>query len=713
MKIIKTLLMLITFSLCSFAQEGLFSLRAPIYRTVQFVNDNVGWLMADGFINHTIDGGETWKVQLSLGSKITNNDEYNPDKYTFVDSKFFDENNGWILAYSLYSKKNIVFKTINGGDDWVKYDVNIDVPIIDCKPGIVFISESVAYFFNNEHFYKTIDGGITWESISTTPRYRTISDCYFTDENTGWYVFLETTTGISKTTDGGVTWNDIPMTTTEQADCIWVNGSTIWVGGRDGLLKSTDTGNTWEKISDNPVYNIQFFDLQNGFSCNQQHSGTGFWGTYKTLDGGISWTKVSDYGQRNYFSFNKYWIIQNRGLLKYSSGGDVATRQLWDTRLNDLEAIDSQNIIAVGEDAGIFKSVDGGLSWNINESFYQNFQGANLAEIEFAGTDVGVICGSKSGRGYVWQTNDRGISWHVTLDTSIYYSNFERLEYSDGRYFLFDENIIYISDDFGSSWTKLNSNTPGSSVSTSCFITNNIGYVVGNTANNPSKLSKTTDGGQNWTVIMEGYLDYSSLNFGNSYGYINPSSGGLLKTIDGGITFNQVSDVGYLGDIIFLNENDGISVAGGLHITSNGGVDWELKSVDKGRDPSFVSQDVGWLLSNDAIVYGTKHVGNVTDGIVSVDDNNNLLPTKYSLSQNYPNPFNPSTIINYQIPKAGFVTLKIYDILGKEVAELVNEEKVAGKYKVEFDASQLSSGVYFYQLQASIFVQTKKMILLH
>ena len=89
-----------------------------------------------------------------------------------------------------------------------------------------------------------------------------------------------------------------------------------------------------------------------------------------------------------------------------------------------------------------------------------------------------------------------------------------------------------------------------------------------------------------------------------------------------------------------------------------------------------------------------------------------LTPDKYELSQNYPNPFNPSTKINFSLPKQGFVTLKIYDMLGKEVAELVSEVKPAGVYAVDFNASALASGVYFYRIQSLDFVETKRMMLI-
>ncbi len=87
-------------------------------------------------------------------------------------------------------------------------------------------------------------------------------------------------------------------------------------------------------------------------------------------------------------------------------------------------------------------------------------------------------------------------------------------------------------------------------------------------------------------------------------------------------------------------------------------------------------------------------------------------PKEFVLYQNYPNPFNPKTVISYQLPVNGNVTLKVYDVLGNEVATLVNEEKQAGVYEVEFDGSSLASGMYLYKLQAGTFVQLKKMILI-
>jgi hypothetical protein len=89
-----------------------------------------------------------------------------------------------------------------------------------------------------------------------------------------------------------------------------------------------------------------------------------------------------------------------------------------------------------------------------------------------------------------------------------------------------------------------------------------------------------------------------------------------------------------------------------------------------------------------------------------------VVPNKFELFQNYPNPFNPSTTINFSVPKTSLVTIKVYNILGKELSTLVNEEKSAGNYSVQFFGSKLSSGIYFYRMQAGSFSQTKKLLLL-
>jgi hypothetical protein len=101
-----------------------------------------------------------------------------------------------------------------------------------------------------------------------------------------------------------------------------------------------------------------------------------------------------------------------------------------------------------------------------------------------------------------------------------------------------------------------------------------------------------------------------------------------------------------------------------------------------------------------------------TAGNFSAINSNKIYPKQFAFNQNYPNPFNPSTIINYEIPKSSFVKLRVYDIHGREITTLVNEQKPAGRYNVTFNASKYSSGIYFYRIETGSFSQIKKMVLL-
>ncbi len=116
--------------------------------------------------------------------------------------------------------------------------------------------------------------------------------------------------------------------------------------------------------------------------------------------------------------------------------------------------------------------------------------------------------------------------------------------------------------------------------------------------------------------------------------------------------------------------------------------------------------------------YTKLMVGAIIDGVtygsilLDVNKLSNEIPSGFNLEQNFPNPFNPSTIIKFAVPKAAYVSLKVYDQLGKEIAVLVNEKKSAGSYQYIFNANNLSSGIYFYKLESENFLETKKMILM-
>jgi hypothetical protein len=146
-----------------------------------------------------------------------------------------------------------------------------------------------------------------------------------------------------------------------------------------------------------------------------------------------------------------------------------------------------------------------------------------------------------------------------------------------------------------------------------------------------------------------------------------------------------------------------------MFLSTDGGLRWKKTFTGSQRTSSmyFVNNNTGWAFG----VYGTI-LKTTNGGSVFVNNNSLVVPEGYELFQNYPNPFNPSTTIEYSISKESRVSIIVYDITGREIETLVNEVKRAGYYTVQFNASRLSSGIYFYRITSGDFVQTKKMVLI-
>ena len=234
-------------------------------------------------------------------------------------------------------------------------------------------------------------------------------------------------------------------------------------------------------------------------------------------------------------------------------------------------------------------------------------------------------------------------------------------------------------------------------------------------------IVKTTDGGTNWIEQSIATTNYLRAVFfiSETTGWVSGNEGTLFKTTDGGTNWEpQNSDTTEgLYSIRFVDMNTGW-IAGGsgliLHTTDSGS-NWTLQTTGTNQylySISFPDANNGWVVGSGGTILHTSN-----GGVTFLEEEAGEFPTDFSLLQNYPNPFNPSTKISWQSPVGSWQTLKVYDVLGNEVATLVNEEKPAGKYEVEFNSHSgsvrnLTSGIYFYKLQAGNFVQTKKMILL-
>lgn len=150
---------------------------------------------------------------------------------------------------------------------------------------------------------------------------------------------------------------------------------------------------------------------------------------------------------------------------------------------------------------------------------------------------------------------------------------------------------------------------------------------------------------------------------------------------------------------------------GRLYISINGGSSWTetqpAGDIDKQWSTTSMSSDGSKLIAG--VDDGRLYLG---ESILTGIENDKTIPGQFILYQNYPNPFNPTTKISYQIPADDFVTLKIFDVLGREAATLINTNQTAGFYEVTFNAANLTSGVYFYKIEAGSFSSVKKLLLM-
>lgn len=164
-------------------------------------------------------------------------------------------------------------------------------------------------------------------------------------------------------------------------------------------------------------------------------------------------------------------------------------------------------------------------------------------------------------------------------------------------------------------------------------------------------------------------------------------------------------------DAVYIEASDGSKSL--LYKQTDASNQWTLLGEMNDENGSTFANEPQMNSEGDIFYLSNGYLYKINSSLTSIKKESvSNIPSDFSLSQNYPNPFNPTTTINYSIPSSSFVSLKVYDVLGNEVAILANEEKSPGKYSLAFNASMLSSGIYFYRIQAGDFMETKKLILL-
>jgi photosystem II stability/assembly factor-like uncharacterized protein len=495
-------------------------------------------------------------------------------------------------------------------------------------------------------------------------------------------------------------YQQISGTTDNLYNVYFVSELVGWATTYQEIYKTTDGGQSWQyQYTQNPVFQI-FFHSENVGWISTWLTGPAI---LETTDGGDSWVDIysilGSYEFIHDFEFispDTGWIVGEETirsskdnitefpvLFKETTNGGLTwlnknfPPDYWG-RLVQIDAIDYMNLIVAGDDT-LFKTSDGGNNWQ-QVPLPQNFQPTDL---HFINKYLGWVYGPNA----LYKTINGGVSWEQQAQP-VY--NFQFITAQIGWYTY--SNQIYNSTNGGSSWTLQNSNT-NNTLNDIFFIDNNNGWAVG----------------QNGTIV-------------------HTNNGGtpveLISFVANYIKNENIIELDWSSAT--ETNNSGFEI---LRVAQNDNDEWEKLGFVPGHGTTTETQHYSFTDNNvksGKYQYKLKQID--YDGtfeysqIVEVEI---PIVNKFSLYQNYPNPFNPVTKIKYTIPtppvssplvkgrtKEGFVTLKVYDLLGIEVATIVNEEKPAGEYEVEFNASNLPSGIYFYQLKAGQFSETRKMVLL-
>ncbi|MBK7632265.1 MAG: T9SS type A sorting domain-containing protein [Ignavibacteriales bacterium] len=667
-------------------------------RAVSFTDTQNGWVVGGNWVDslqtyigniilHTTDGGITWTPQTS---GITNG---------LLGVSFPDLNNGIAVGYI-----GTILKTTNGGTTWTPQtsgttNTLFDVSFTDAINGIAVGGSGT--------ILKTTNGGTTWTSQTSG----TAAELYavsFPDTINGVVVGYNIMGGggiICRTTNGGTAWtsqtNGITNALFDVSFTDLNNGSVISDGG--GILRTTNGGTTWTSqiapLSRTMLSGVSFYDLNNGIAVGS--TGT----ILKTTDGGINWIRRSS---------------ENTGFMRGVSFSDanngtaVVGEHIWFRKMGSsgLSRIQWGHIV---------RTTDGGKTW-----LTQTEAVPLLSAVCFTDANIGIAVGAGSEAPGIFRTTNGGALWTSEGMPEGIFSDVCFTDANTGTvvegYEPWVGGRILHTNDGTTTWTTQWSD-PNIGLSGVFFTDENTGTVVGRSGT----ILRTTNGGEVWTTQLSGttndLLDvhFIDANIGTAVG----DSGIILHTTNGGALWTpQISGTTWLLNAVYFannysgtavgsyRESDGTSSPYGIILhTNNGGDTWAAQSSgipEPLLSISFIDEYNGWVVGKNGTILHTTNGGATFVEEEKIDE----IPTTYSLSNNFPNPFNPSTQIKYSIPQSFQVVIKVFDVLGNEIEALVNEEKPAGTYELNWNAANLPSGVYFYRIQTSSFTQTRKMILL-
>jgi len=666
-----------------------------------------------GFASAILNTGQS--ILLAAGSLYRSTEE--GGTWTASDAGLGPETGG-ITALALKGSTvfvgtgmNGIYRSTDDGITWQRSSLGIhnltDISDLSLNDSLIFAASE------SRGVYRSTDNGTTWVQVNTGITDTTVVDVLLH----GTEVYAGTwATGVFESSNNGESWS--PMNAGLTGDALRLQSlagtpASVLAGTRDGVYRSTDNGASWVKAASGlttgqvSVLLPRASDIVAGTLGN---------GVYRSTNDGVDWSPVNTgLGNTNIrgiaASGNALFVGTYGGRTVYRSTDNGS---LWTAAGKGIVSSGNYAITVVGGRViaasyeGIRATTDGGDTWSRSDS------GARSV-IAYALYSRGpeVYMGS-TGSG-VYRSADSGISWTPASGGLITSTARSVWSLADDGTALYAGTIggVYRSTNSGGAWL------PASPLPTDSLVVALLAKPGLLFAGTRQGVFRSTDQGTNWTASpasLPSYYVYALTNTGPTV--VAAMASGIYRSTDDGDTWISPGGIPpEAGQVRAFTASGGNLFAGtGLshaYVSTDDGQNWTdisagLLKPAVGLQGLITGTGYLWGATSSSGVWKRK----LSEVISSANERGEpLSPFGFALLQNYPNPLNPSTTIQYTLPHRSRVVLSVFNALGQKVVDLVNGDIDAGYHEVQFNGSQLASGVYFYRLQAGAFVQTKSLAL--
>lgn len=682
----------------------------------------------DRGIYYSTDQGENWAQTKALREAYT---VYEFRDFAVNSEYLYAVNEQGVHRFTLPLETNQYSHVFSGEDGGHGKNVNT-----------IFINDGIIFIGTYNGVYKSSDNGNNWVKAQEIEPFGTgflaaAASNVRTFTVIGSTLYAGTNGGVYKSEDAGNSWSHASTQASELLEDVaylnYYNGylyavSRVSAGtsSTEGLYRSSDFGENWERISNdfNPGTrpDVKVYALINIHNVLYAASEEGF---LHSDDDGDTWEPVNSdiTGKQEIIQTaavlnNKLFAGTESGLYTSRDEGDAweqteVKRYLIVTSLTDLN-----DVLYAGTEDGIYGTADGGIHW---QEMYPASGEDSASVLSLAADGVYVYAGTETG---LYRTNDAGEHWMKVLAAG---SKVSAITVWDNDIYAAAESSIYHSTNNGETWHK--EDLP-SSFSSGFNTIKGIGDNL-YTADDAQVYHKSKED-TSWTeagrIIEYGIIQVQDFIIQGDGLFAATTNTGVFRSMNNGINWFS-ADSGIPSTSANANNKwvysfaavEDIFLAGtntGIYSSTDEGENWD--GVNAGIEDA-INPRISKLYVYDGYVYaGTREIGVVKrpaaefaePGPVSVKEEKEAAPSSFTLHQNYPNPFNPVTHIKFSLPASAMVSLKIYDITGREVATLISEKMTAGSHTKRWNAENLASGIYMYRLKAGSFTQTRKLTLI-